>query len=605
MAEARPILDHEDQLDLLNRSACIEPADPIVAATRVGEKLRKARELKGTPLSDASRAVNIHPNYLTAIENGQFEDLPSRAFAIGYVARYARYLGLDVQGVVDPLPGEIVSGDGVFDHHVDVAPLPDRSRRPAVIAVALLIFAVAAYSADDIVAFATRPYEQVAAQKAVDAPRPADEQTPIGAAGPPVPPPTAIAVTPPASLRADLAPAAIEQARIAAIPLPTRIAVTPPASLRAGLTPDAIEQARIAAIPLPTGIAVTPLASLRADLTPAAIRQQTRVVALLPMPLPTRIAVTPPTSLRADLVPAVIAEQIRIARIPVPARIAVTSPASLRADLTPAAIEQARIAAIPLEPRVAVTPRASLRADLTPAAIEEARVAAIPLEPAIAVTPRLSPRPDLTPAAIAQELIIAAIPLEAEVAVTPPSPLRSDLTPSAIQEPRVAALLPMPLPTQIAVTLPVTLRSDLEPAVIERAFALEAREAESPLVTRISVAPQVSPNNDLVERLQTELPPGRRLGLGNRGSRVTLRVHGPTFVAVRDARGRAFLERPLTRGDTYRVPDRANLRLTARDGGAVEIVLDGVSLGFAGSRGLQTNGLALNPQTIVDRLRRF
>lgn len=558
-------------MDLLNGSPCAEPA------IRVGQELRKARELKGIELGDASRAVNIHPSYLTAIENGQFEHLPNRAFTIGYVARYARYLGLE--NVVDRLQGEIAPVRAVFDDHLVIAPLPDhRFRRPVMIGAALLLFVA--------VIFVARPYEQTAD---VDL----------------VPPPTEVAVTPSASLRADLTPSALERTRIAASPLEPRIAVTPAASLRADLTPAAIEQARLAAIPLEPRIAVTPAASLRADLTPAAIRQQTRALALLPMPLPTGIAVTPRASVRPDLAPAAIAEEIRIARIPLPTTVAVTRPASLRADLTPEAIERARVAAIPLEPRIVVTPSTTLRADLTPQAIEEARIASIPVEAAIPVTPHASPRPDLMPAAIAQERIIAAIPLPSEVAVTPLRPLRSDLTPEALREPRVAALFPMPLPATIPVTRPATLRADLEPEAVEQAFAEEVIAAAPPPITRISVSPNVPRNDDRAQYVQPDLPAGRQLGVGNRSSRITLRVHGPTFVAVRDARSRAFLERSLTRGDTYRVPNLANLRLTARDGGAVEILLDGVSLGFAGSRGLQTNSLALNPQTIADRLRRF
>jgi hypothetical protein len=538
---SRPILDHEDQLDLLSRAPRTEPDDLVVVLKRVGRELRKARELKGAQLGDVSRAVNIHPSYLAAIEDGRVEDLPGRAFTIGYMARYARHLDVDVEHAVDRLRGKIALGVPVLDDHVDVTPLPDRNMRPAVIAIAVFVLAAATYSARDLVSFATGPYEQaVTGEGPVDTRRPAEEQTRVALA-PPMPPPATIAVTPPASLRADLAPAVIaDQIRIARMPLPVRVAVTPPASLRA-------------------------------DLTPAAIRQQTRVMALLPMPLPASVAVTSPASLRADLVPAVIAEQIRIARIPLPARIAVTPPASLRADLTPAAIE-------------------------------EARMAAIPVEPGIAVTRPASPRPDLTPAAIAQELVIAAIPLLSEIAVTPPRPLRADLAPAALRElPRVAALFPMPLPAKIAVTPPATVPRDLDPAAI----AEETRIASAPLLTRVSVSPRVSPGADEAESAQAQLPPGNRLGLRNRDSRITLRVHGPTFVAVRDARGRIFLERRLAPGDTYRVPNRANLRLTTRDGGAVEVILDGDSLGFAGSRGLQTNELALNPQTIADRLRRF
>jgi cytoskeleton protein RodZ len=82
-----------------------------------------------------------------------------------------------------------------------------------------------------------------------------------------------------------------------------------------------------------------------------------------------------------------------------------------------------------------------------------------------------------------------------------------------------------------------------------------------------------------------------------------LRVHRPTHVAVQGARNRTFIDRPLAPGDTYRVPNMVGLRLTAPDAGAVELILDGVSVGFAGRDGATARNLSLNPQSIVDRRR--
>jgi len=43
------------------------------------------------------------------------------------------------------------------------------------------------------------------------------------------------------------------------------------------------------------------------------------------------------------------------------------------------------------------------------------------------------------------------------------------------------------------------------------------------------------------------------------------------------------------------------LKLTTQDAGAVELILDGSSVGFAGGNGVRTRDLSLNPQNIVDR----
>ena len=46
------------------------------------------------------------------------------------------------------------------------------------------------------------------------------------------------------------------------------------------------------------------------------------------------------------------------------------------------------------------------------------------------------------------------------------------------------------------------------------------------------------------------------------------------------------------------------LRLSSPDAGAVEVILDGSSMGFVGKDGATARGLSLNPQNIVDRRQR-
>jgi hypothetical protein len=80
-------------------------------------------------------------------------------------------------------------------------------------------------------------------------------------------------------------------------------------------------------------------------------------------------------------------------------------------------------------------------------------------------------------------------------------------------------------------------------------------------------------------------------------------VHSPTIVAIRDARNRVFIDRKLAPGDTYRVPNLVGLWLTAIDASAVEIILDGASVGFAGAQRATVWDLSLNPQSIANRAR--
>ena len=61
----------------------------------IGSILREARELKGATITEAYDKLRINPKYLSALEEGQYERLPSPTHVRGYLSKYARYLGLD------------------------------------------------------------------------------------------------------------------------------------------------------------------------------------------------------------------------------------------------------------------------------------------------------------------------------------------------------------------------------------------------------------------------------------------------------------------------------------------------------------------------------
>src|SRR5215472_4863869 len=86
----------------------------------IGQELCKARQRNGKVLKDVCRELKILPRYLLAIEKSQFEALPGRVYAIGYVRSYAAYLGLDAETFVARLKGEMGS---VESSQADVTPL--------------------------------------------------------------------------------------------------------------------------------------------------------------------------------------------------------------------------------------------------------------------------------------------------------------------------------------------------------------------------------------------------------------------------------------------------------------------------------------------------
>lgn len=73
----------------------------------VGAELRAARLRRGEDLRTIGQALRIRREQLEAIEEGRGDDLPGRAYAIGFVRSYAEYLGLDSAHIVARYKAEL------------------------------------------------------------------------------------------------------------------------------------------------------------------------------------------------------------------------------------------------------------------------------------------------------------------------------------------------------------------------------------------------------------------------------------------------------------------------------------------------------------------
>ena len=70
----------------------------------IGERLRNAREARGLTVGAAEGLTRIRAVYLQALEDEQFDRLPSPAYARGYLRTYARALGLTPNELVEMYP---------------------------------------------------------------------------------------------------------------------------------------------------------------------------------------------------------------------------------------------------------------------------------------------------------------------------------------------------------------------------------------------------------------------------------------------------------------------------------------------------------------------
>jgi hypothetical protein len=100
---------------------------------------------------------------------------------------------------------------------------------------------------------------------------------------------------------------------------------------------------------------------------------------------------------------------------------------------------------------------------------------------------------------------------------------------------------------------------------------------------------------------EAPLPAGVVYGQQNRNARVVLRAHQATRILIQGPDGIVYINRTLNPGDTYQVPNRVGVTLTTTNAGAVEVDLDGQSMGFAGSGTGMAEAISLDPQAIVDR----
>ena len=64
-----------------------------------GPRLRRARLLRGVEVEDVAAVTKIGPAYLRSLEEDRFDDLPAVVYVRGFVAAYARFLGLDANAV--------------------------------------------------------------------------------------------------------------------------------------------------------------------------------------------------------------------------------------------------------------------------------------------------------------------------------------------------------------------------------------------------------------------------------------------------------------------------------------------------------------------------
>jgi cytoskeletal protein RodZ len=69
--------------------------------TKLGTVLRTAREARFIDLARVERDTKIRVRYLSALERGDYRDLPGSVYTRGFLRNYGLYLGLDPEYLID------------------------------------------------------------------------------------------------------------------------------------------------------------------------------------------------------------------------------------------------------------------------------------------------------------------------------------------------------------------------------------------------------------------------------------------------------------------------------------------------------------------------
>jgi cytoskeletal protein RodZ len=134
-------------------------------STKLGTVLRTAREARFIDLARVERDTKIRVRYLSALERGDYRDLPGSVYTRGFLRNYGLYLGLDPEYLIDLY--RLESGTAVERPSVPSArrPVAARQGRSLVVSsgaiaaaiLTVLVVAFVVYLVGEFVTFARTP----------------------------------------------------------------------------------------------------------------------------------------------------------------------------------------------------------------------------------------------------------------------------------------------------------------------------------------------------------------------------------------------------------------------------------------------------------------
>lgn len=92
----------------------------------VGEKLKEARLKQGITLEMVEDETKIRKFYLESLEKGRYDALPPEVYAVGFMKRYAKFLGLSEREMVEEFKQEAYPVENGADFIIDEPRKPEK-----------------------------------------------------------------------------------------------------------------------------------------------------------------------------------------------------------------------------------------------------------------------------------------------------------------------------------------------------------------------------------------------------------------------------------------------------------------------------------------------
>lgn len=139
--------------------------------------------------------------------------------------------------------------------------------------------------------------------------------------------------------------------------------------------------------------------------------------------------------------------------------------------------------------------------------------------------------------------------------------------------------------------------------------AVEAPVEKVPSVLEPTPAPTpnypqstLTPSETTGEAIATAPSRGADLGVENADSRVVLVAVQETWIQVADATGEVLFDSILSAGDSYMLPNRSDLQLSAANAGGLEVRLDGQSIGMLGLNGVIVQSMPVTDESLREKI---